>query len=208
MTSVTAPARMSMVFPGSWANIPLDDDRSMESTIAQLVKRQVGRDDRFAQLRRDAKQRLLAVARDAQESNAVQLALSLEILPGVPFPAAVVADYRNWPDPAGAGEQTVAQRLATVLPGGELLELSSGVAIRSFRTTTIRQGTEAVPDIKLEYFLCVPDGRSLLHVVADVPIKIEAELIAALFDAMVDSIRWFPAADDTEADGTAADTSR
>jgi len=60
-----------------------------------------------------------------------------------------------------------------------------------------------VPDIKLEYFLCVPDGQSLLHVVADVPIKIEAELIAALFDAMVDSIRWFP-----EAEDTAATTSR
>jgi len=194
MTSVTAPARMSMVFPGSWANIPLDDDRSMESTIAQLVKRQVGRDDRFAQLRRDAKQRLLAVARDAQESNAVQLALSLEILPGVPFPAAVVADYRSWPD-ANPDGHTLAQRLDAMLPGGEVVQLSSGVAIRSFRTTTIRQGADPVPDIKLEYFLCVPDGRSLLHVVADVPIKIEAELIAALFDAMVDSIRWFPEAE-------------
>ena len=194
MTSIAAPARMSMVFPGSWANIPLDDDRSMESTIAQLVKRQVGRDDRFAQLRRDAKQRLLAVARDAKVSNAVQLALSLEILPGVPFPAAVVADYRNWPDASAAEGLTVSERLAAVLPGGELLDLSSGVAIRSFRSTTITQGADAVPDIKLEYFLCVPDGRSLLHVVADVPIKIEAELIAALFDAMVDSIRWFPEA--------------
>ena len=32
----------------------------------------------------------------------------------------------------------------------------------------------------------------MLHVLADVPISIEVELIAALFDAMVDSIQWFP----------------
>lgn len=193
MTAASAvPARMSMVFPGSWANIQLDDDQSMESTISRLVKRQVGRDDRLARVRRDARERLLAVARDAKSSNAVQLALSLEILPGVPFPAALVADYRDWPDFGNASGMTLAQRLSAILPSGEVLDLASGVAIRSFRSTSIHQGTEQVPDIKLEYFLCVPGGQSLLHVLADVPISIDVELIAALFDAMVDSIRWFP----------------
>ena len=79
-----------------------------------------------------------------------------------------------------------------ILPCGEVLDLTSGVAIRSFQSTSIRQVSEQVPDIKLEYFLCVPDGQSLLHVLADVPISVDEELIAALFDAMADSVRWFP----------------
>jgi hypothetical protein len=38
----------------------------------------------------------------------------------------------------------------------------------------------------------VPTGEKVLHIVADVPIDCDPEIIAALFDAIVDSIRWFP----------------
>ena len=69
---------------------------------------------------------------------------------------------------------------------------ASKAAIRSFARTTIRPGTAAIPDIKLEYFLTVPTGEKVLHIVADVPIDCDPEIIAALFDAIVDSIRWFP----------------
>ena len=93
-----------------------------------------------------------AIARDAKSSNAVQLALSLEILPGVPFPAGLVADYRDWPYFLNASGVTLAQRLSAILPSGEVLDLAVGVAIRSLQSTSIRQGAEQVPDIKLEYF--------------------------------------------------------
>ena len=186
------PAKISVILPGTWADIPLDDAASTDAAISALVKRQVGRNDRLATLRRNAKQRLAEVARDAREANAVMLALSLDILPGVPFPASLMADYREWPATVGEERRTVADGLAMLLPAGELLEFTSGVAIRSFARTTIRPGTAAIPDIKLEYFLTVPTGEKVLHIVADVPIDCDPEIIAALFDAIVDSIRWFP----------------
>lgn len=184
------PAKLSIILPGTWANIPLDDAGASDAAISALVKRQVGRNDRLATMRRDAKQQLAVVARDAREAEAVLLALSLEILPGVPFPASLMADYRAWPD--GEDERTVADGLKLLLPQGELLEFESGVAVRSFRRAVIRPGSTAIPDIKLEYFVCMPSGEQTLHVVADVPIECEPEVIATLFDAIVDSIRWFP----------------
>lgn len=195
--AVGPAVRPTMVFPGTWANIPLDGEAQTEQAITALIKRQVGRDDRLARLRHDAKDRLRRLAADAKAANAIQLALSLEILPGLPFPASLVSDYRDWPDAAEG--LTVAERLGSILPGGELLELQSGVAIRTFRATTMRPGTEEIPDIKLEYFLCVPSGEFLLHVVADVPVLIDPELVAMLFDAMIDSVRWSPR--DTSAEG-------
>lgn len=189
------PARLSLVLPGTWANIPLDDAASSEAVVSSLVKRQVGRNDRLATLRRDAKQRLEEVARDARESNAVMLALSLELLPGVPFPASLMADYREWPVVVGETQPTIASALKVLLPHGELLEFESGLATRTFVRTTIRPGTAAIPDIKLEYFLSAPGGERALHLVADVPIDCDPEIIAALFDAIVDSIRWFPTSD-------------
>lgn len=194
LTEQAAPARAirpTMVFPGTWANIPLDGDAQTDQAISALIKRQVGRDDRLARLRRDAKDRLRGVAADAKKANAIQLALSLEILPGLPFPASLVSDYRDWPE--GGDSLTVAERLGSLLPGGEVLELQSGVAIRTFRATTMQPGAEQIPDIKLEYYLCVPSGEFLLHVVADVPVLIDPELVAMLFDAMIDSVRWSPA---------------
>ncbi|MBK4348406.1 hypothetical protein [Lacisediminihabitans changchengi] len=185
------PAQMSIVLPGTWANIPLDDERATEHAISELLKKQVGRDDRLARLRRDARERLRAVAKDAREADAVQLALSLEILPGIPFPASMVIDYRPWLDAAAVGDLTLAQRLALQLPSGDVLDLESGVAVRTFVDTTMRQGTDDIPVIKLEYYLVVPSGERLLHVVADVPIECDPEIIATLFDAIVDSIRWF-----------------
>jgi hypothetical protein len=185
--------RPTMVFPGTWVNIPLDTDAQTEQAITALIKRQVGRDDRLARLRRDVKDRLRLLAVDAKKANAVQLALSLEILPGLPFPASLVSDYRDWPDYHGDGGEdgrTIAERLDALLPGGEVLELQSGIAIRTFNATTISPGSEKIPDIKLEYFLCVPTGEFLLHVVADVPVLIDPELVAMLFDAMIDSVRW------------------
>ena len=186
------PAKISVILPGTWADIPLYDAASTNAAISALLKRQVGRNDRLATRRRDAKQRLAEMARDARDINAVTLALSMEILPGVPFPASLMADYREWPPTVGEELRTVADGLAALLPVGEPLEFASGVAIRSFARTMIRLGTAAIPDIKLEYFLSVATGEKVLHIVADVPIDCDPEIIAALFDANVDSIRWFP----------------
>ncbi len=182
--------RMSIVLPGTWAGIPLDDEKSSDAAISTLIRQRVGRDDRLVTVRRDARDRLREVAREAREAGVAQLALSLEILPGVPFPASFVTEYRAWPRAEDATD--VGARLRALLPEGELMELESGLAVRTWAATTIRPGTQDIPDVKLEYFVVVPRGDELLHLVADVPVDCDAELVATLFDAIVDSIRWYP----------------
>ena len=54
----------------------------------------------------------------------------------------------------------------------------------------IKPGVESIADTKLEYLLPTPAGDHLLHILADAPVQCDPEMIVALFDAMVDSIRW------------------
>lgn len=185
-------AGLSIILPGTWAIIPIDDDKERDNAISTVIRRQIGRDDRLVRLRRETREQLRDIAARARSAHANLLALSLDLLPGVPFPAAMVAHYADWGDPPYDGERTVGERLAFMLPGGEILDFESGPAIRTFRAATIHPGSTDIPDIELEYYLSVPSGRKLLHIVCDVPIQIDPELIAALVDSMVDSIRWYP----------------
>lgn len=187
-----APARLSIILPGTWAIIPLEDEKASDAAISTVIKRQIGRDDRLVHLRRETREQLRDIATQAREVEASLLALSLELLPGVPFPASMVAHYTPWSDPPYEGERSIRDRLTAMLPEGEVFDFESGPAIRTFRATSIRPGTTDIPDIKLEYYLCVPSAERLLHIVCDVPIDIDPELIAALIDSMVDSIRWYP----------------
>jgi hypothetical protein len=182
-------ASVTMILPGTWANIPLDDPRVSDGIIAALVKRQVGRDDRLARTRREAKEQLTDVVDRARTGGAFQVALSLEILPGVPFPAAMFLSYQDWAAPHPTVDASAAC-LGEMLPGAEILELESGCAARVWRQVDIRPGEETVPDTKLEYLLPTPAGDKLLRILADAPIDCDPEVIVALFDAMVDSIRW------------------
>jgi hypothetical protein len=180
---------LTMVLPGTWASIPLDDPVQAKSLVAALVKRQVGRDDRLARTRREVRQELEEVVARGHAAGAFQMALALEILPGIPFSAAMFLDYGTWRGDAPDAEAQ-ADRLAELLPDGDLLPLEPGLAVRSWRQVDIRPGTETVPDTKLEYFLPTPDGSRLLHVTADAPVDCEPEMLVALFDTMIDSIRW------------------
>jgi hypothetical protein len=180
---------ISMVLPGSWANIPVGDELNADRIIAALVSRQVGRSDRLARVRRESKEQLKDVVARARVAGVFQVALSLEILPGIPFPAAMFLDFRPWagqvPEPADR-----ASRLLEMLPTAEILDLDSGITARAWRQVTIKPGEETIPDTKLEYLLPTPSGDQLLHIIADAPVECDPEMIVALFDAMVDSIRW------------------
>jgi hypothetical protein len=192
MTTRQVPMRsahISMVLPGTWANIPVQEPETAERIIAALVRRQVGRDDRLARARRDAKEKLGDVVAKARVAGAFQVALSLEILPGIPFPAAMFLDFLPW-----AGFQPEDDARATgltgMLPGAEILELDCGLTARTWRQVDISPGTEVASDTKLEYLIVTPAGDQLLHVLVDAPVECEPEMIVALFDTMVDSIRW------------------
>lgn len=186
----------SLVLPGTWVQIPLGDHQRAETVIADLVKRRVGRDDRFATVRREAKQQLLDVAAKATAANAIQLALSMEIVPGFPFPASLMFVYREWPAPVAAEDRLDA--LGRLLPGGEVVDADPGPTLRSWRQITMTPGTEEIRTTKLEYVVAAPDGRRVLHAVADVPVDIDPDLIVVLFDSIIDSLRWRSAPDGSD----------
>ncbi|WP_431278130.1 hypothetical protein [Leifsonia poae] len=190
-------ADMTMVLPGSWVSIPLADDEKAKREINNLVKRQVGMNDRLARVRRDAREQLRSMAAAAKTAGAFRVGLSLEILPGVPFPAAMIMDYRAWP--ASVSEldaDDLAAKLASAFPAAEHLDLDCGPTARTSVAAEMRVGAETTQDVKLEYWLPVPGGERLLHITVDVPSPGDRALYTELFDAIVDSVRWFPVAVD------------
>lgn len=198
-----AEAGLSIVLPGAWLTLPLDDPAMLERQIASVVRRRIDRDDRLARVRRDAKEQLRKMAADAGAAGAFRVALSLEILPGVPFPAAMVFDFCGWP-PAAAPPATppedaadAERRLRLAFPEAEILPLGAGLTARRGMASTMKVGAETVQDVKVQYWVSTPDPQQLLHITVDAPMVSDTELYIELFDAIVDSVRWSsaPAAD-------------
>ena len=92
---------LTIVFPGTWVMVPLHDEEAARRRIQRLVTDRVGRADRLARVRRTAKTELERLVALADDSTAFALALSLEILPGVPFPASLVLSREEWPTTPG-----------------------------------------------------------------------------------------------------------
>jgi hypothetical protein len=245
-------ADLSIVLPGTWVSLPMGDDAAAEREIASLVRRQVGRNDRLARVRRDARDQLRGMIETARAAGAFRVGLSLEILPGVPFPAAMILSYQDWPahsrmadaadapdaadsadaadapdaadlagNAASAGdansagnadsagdvdaadaaapdtgsanshERNVTARLRLLEPQAQILPLSAGATARISMDSRLKAGEESTPDVKIRYWLPTPDGQRLLHIAVDAPMAADGALYTELFDAIVDSIRWF-----------------
>lgn len=184
-------AGFAIVLPGAWVTLPLDDQPMLERQISSVVKRRVGRDDRLARVRRDAKERLRDMAAAAAAAGAFRVALALEILPGIPFPAAMVFDYAAWPPTAPAADAAEpAERLRLTFPDFEILPLACGATARAAADSVLRVGSETTADVKIRYWVTSPDADQLLRITVDAPMASDTELYTDLFDAIVDSIRW------------------
>ena len=180
-------AELAIVFPGTWAIIPLHDQEAARRRVARLVTERVGRADRLARTRRTVRDELDTVVSLAIASDAFALALSMEILPGVPFPASIVMARESWP--AGA-EGTKAERLAVAFPAAESLELSFGPARRSSSVRQTRYDEQSAPELLADYRFAAPDESCVIHVRVNAPMAVEPELYLELFDAIVDSISF------------------
>jgi len=187
-------ADLTMVLPGTWVSVPLEGDERARAAIGSFVKKQVGMNDRLARMRRDAREQLIGMAAAAKQAGAFRVGLSLEILPGVPFPAAMIMDFVDWPASAAAPDDDLAARLARAFPEAAQLDLDCGPTARASQVSDLRVGAESTQDVKLEYWLPVPDATRLLHLTVDVPSPGDPTLYTELFDAIVDSVRWFPVA--------------
>jgi hypothetical protein len=118
--------------------------------------------------------------------------MSLEILPGIPFPAALLFLDDEWPEAARSA--AAAGDPAGALTAGygevELGDGPTGPFGRRHDVTEQQIGEERLLTLRLEYFVPYPDGSRVLVARANVPNIPHAEPFALLFDEIVDSISF------------------
>lgn len=192
--------RMRIVLPGTWGNVPLGDPERSAAYVRRLVRRQVGPADRLARARREATQEILDNVAAARAAGVHTYLTSLELLPGVPFPAALLALDEEWPtaaaDALAAGDVEAALRAA--YPDGEVAEQRTGPVARVVEMTrgTTPDGDEVLT-MRLEYHVPYPDRSRLLLARVNVPGIPSAEPFATLFDEIMDSLTFMePASSD------------
>ncbi|MHA7985454.1 hypothetical protein ACX9R5_06565 [Rathayibacter sp. CAU 1779] len=132
---VLGGGELAVILPGTWAVIPMDDDEAAAKAITALVKSRVGRADRLAQARRDVRSQLEGLVKQAKQADAFTFALSMEILPGVPFPASLLITHEAWPAgsapaaavrPTDAAEAGALEPVGRATPGTEPTEDAAG----------------------------------------------------------------------------------
>jgi hypothetical protein len=184
--------RLSIILPGVWSRIPMDSEEEANAEIARVIKRQFPRRDELATMRRDARESMRAIARDAHAEDAVLVGMSLELLPGLPFAAALIVTYVDAPHPEL--DLPLEVRIATTVPDGEVVELEGGLAGREWVRAVAGPDDppDAVTTIAFRYVLPTPFEGRWAKVSASVPTEADPELIVELFDAIVGTIRWYP----------------
>lgn len=179
----------AIVLPGTWAEIPLADEEGMRERIRSLVLQQVGRNDRLARMRRDAREELVSTAERARAAGATAFWMSLEVLPGIPLPAALIARDRAWPEEVDR-ERTLPERLAAATPGAEIIEQRTGPVARIREIGEDAIGETREPSLYLEYSVPYPEDAGLLTISVSAPTAHDPELYTLFFDAIVDSLTW------------------
>ncbi len=188
---VSPQGHYSLVLPGTWAAIPLTTETAMRKRIVALVKSRVGTGDRLVRIRRTVNDELMRTAEKARTSGAQSFLMSLEILPGIPFPAALIASDRGWPGGArpSVGDDDAAA-LAVALPGAEQLRHRMGPVARTSERGPQTVGNTETDALLLEYWVPYPDGSRLLNFTISAPMAGDHELYILLFDALIDSLTW------------------
>ncbi|WP_349899378.1 hypothetical protein [Parafrigoribacterium soli] len=186
-----AGGQFSIVLPGTWSTIPLDDDAALEGHIKRLVLKQVGRADRFARTRREVRDQLTDVALNAKAQGAITFAIALELLPGVPFPASLMISEDTWPpDVELLALENLEQKLRVARPAAEVHPFRSGPVARIASVTDVSVGEETTPQLSAQYWVPAADGTRLFRVFVEAPMAQFPELLTELFDSIVDSMVW------------------
>lgn len=184
-------ADLSLILPGSWALIPLTNADVAQARITALIKKQIGKNDRLAHVRRELKTSLIQSAEEAIALGAVGLAISLEILPGVPFPASLLILPVAWPASLENDDRPDAERLLAAYPGASLLEEETDRPIvRRHEIVKTTYDTESSTDLRVNYWLPVGDGSQLARIYVKAPMVHAPPLWLELFDTIVGSLGW------------------
>lgn len=180
----------SIVLPGTWAAIPLEDEDKLRERVRSLVLERVGRNDRLARVRKEARDELTETAVRARTAGATAFWMSLEVLPGIPLPASLIATDRPWPDETAGLADDVRARLRAARPGAEVLEQRSGPVARTREVGEVAIGELREPSLYLEYSVPYPHGGGLLSISVSAPNAHDADLYTVFFDSIVDSLTW------------------
>jgi hypothetical protein len=187
----------SIILPGTWADVPLESEEALRERVKSLVLQRVGRNDRLARLRKDARDELTRTAERARAAGASAFWMSLEVLPGIPLPASLITTDRPWPEEAAAVEDVKA-RLSAARPGTEILDHRSGPVARSREIGEDSFGSTSEPSLFLEYSVPYPHGEGILSISVSAPTVHDPDLYTAFFDAIVDSLTWAEIAEAAE----------
>ncbi|ROS76737.1 hypothetical protein [Cellulomonas sp. PhB143] len=181
-----------LVLPGTWVSVPLDDPATTRESVKRLVRTQVGRADRLARLRRDAIGQIVGSASDAAAMGAHSYLFSLELLPGVPFPVALLGIDARWPEAAAGllAEGDLTGALQEAFPDAEVETQTIGPVARVARTVRGEHDGDDHLTLRIEYRIPYPAGDRLLLLRFDAPDLPSAEPFATLFDEITDSLRW------------------
>lgn len=183
-----------LIMPGTWAQIPLEDKQAMTKRISALVKQQIGSNDRLAARRRTFRDELTTAATSAAESGAISFSIALELLAGVPFSGAMVASEVSWP-PGIAETDDQAERLAAAFPAATVLQTEAGAVARVATSGVQRYVEEQTPSLDLDYWVPSPTDDGLILINVSLPmVSPDREPFIELFDSIIDSFTWEPAA--------------
>lgn len=193
----------TVVLPPGWSRIDARGpagiaqlDRDLDEATKHLPRDTYG--PAITAIRRDAHQML----ESARQAGAMDLYLPLSGMHGQPVPASFVVRTFRFPEPppmrpdATATEQalTIATGLATRMPGGEVVQIPAGVAIRAEAAVPATPERQ-VASQRVDYYLAIP-GEPLDWVVASCSVlEIEqapdlAGILVDLFDAIMTTWRW------------------
>ncbi|TFD56082.1 hypothetical protein E3T55_00085 [Cryobacterium frigoriphilum] len=198
MSRQIALADYSIVLPGTWAQIPMQSREAASARISALVKKQVGMNDRLARHRRDVRDQLLDAALQAQAAHALSFAISLELAPGVPFPASMLGSRTPWPPRATDAPGTPAlavtpeDRLRRDFPAATFVAGSAGPIARRTQHGTREWGDTTTQTLSLDYWLPVPGAAELLQFTISAPMVEGYELFTELFDMIMSTVSWHP----------------
>jgi len=187
-----AGRNLNIILPGTWANVPLESERDARRFVKELVRRRVGTEDRLARLRAETVDETMKNISAAVAMGVHTYLMSLELLPGVPFPAAILMADEPWPDRArpGLGDSDIPKALREGFPGGVVLDLRSGSVLRlaEFGQTAIEETPVSV--LRLEYHIPYPSLDKVLYARVSIPNLPSEDPFVALFDEIIDSITF------------------
>ncbi len=183
---------LSVVLPGTWANIPLTSPKEARRFVKTLIRRQVGTDDRLARIRADLLDETMKNIETAVMAGVHTYLMSLELLPGVPFPGAVLMSDQPWPDAArpGLGAGDVPRALREGFPGGTVVEFRQGPVLRVVELGKSDYLETPVSVLQLAYHMPYPNLEKTLYARVSLPNLPAADPFIALFDQIIDSIAF------------------